>query len=163
MGADYKTDLERARTVLLDLFRQREQLEVQIAKQRRRVAALAELNDESEGGDQMTLGLNLGGLTNSCRSALRAAGPRGLAPTELRDSLKQLNFPIHEYRNIMAAVHTVLKRLQAYGEVRIGIRDVYRGQDDSVYQWIGPQYGASRSLANLLADVERDRLRRKQK
>lgn len=139
----------------------REKLEVEIAKERRKVAALSDLNNQSEGGNDMTLELDLGGLTNACRCALRAAGPRGLTPTELRDSLKQLRFPIQKYENCMAAVHTILKRLESYEEVRIGIRDVFDGKDDSVYQWIGPQFGVSRSLANLFADAKRDERRRR--
>lgn len=131
---------------------------MEIAKQRQKVAALAILNDQ--GGDDMTLELRLDGLTNACRSALRAAGPRGLTPSELRNSLKQLRFPIQNYENGLAAVHTILKRLASYKEVRVAIRDVYEGRDDSVYQWIGPQFGASRSLANMLADADRDERRR---
>ena len=162
MARDYKAELQRARDVLRGLMERIERLEVQIAKQRRKVAALAVLGEQSERGDDVTLELNLGGLTSACRSALRAAGRRGLTPIELRDSLKQLNFPIHGYENSMAAIHTILKRLESYKEVRVGIRDVHDGRDDSVYQWIGPQFGASSSLANLLADAEHDRSRGRQ-
>lgn len=156
--------LLQERAVLRDLLNRREELEVAIAKQRQKVAALAARNDPGKSNDDMARELNLGGLTNACRSALRAAGSRGLTPTELRNGLKELRFPIQDYENGIAAVHTILKRLESYKEVRIAIRDVYEGRDDSVYQWIGPQFGASRSLANMMADADRDeRLGRKEK
>ncbi len=163
MARGYKVDLQQARDVLRDLMERIERLEVQVAKQRRKVAALAAHSEQSERGDGVTPELNLGGLTSACRSALRAAGRRGLTPLELRSSLEQLDFPIHGYENNMAAIHTILKRLESYKEVRVGIRDVHEGRDDSVYQWVGPRFGASRSLANLLVDAEHDRLRGKQK
>jgi len=161
MATNHRADLQQARIVLRKLMDRREQLETEIAKQRRKVAGLAVLNEQKEGDNSVITELNLDGLTNACRSVLRAAGPRGLTPTELRNGLKELRFPIQNYQNSMAAVHTILKRLESYKEVRAGIRDVYDGKDDSVYQWIGPQFGASRSLANLFADAERDERRRK--
>jgi len=139
-----------------------EQLEVQIARQRRKVAALAVLGEQSGKDDDVTSELKLDGLTSACRSALRAAGRRGQTPIELRASLRQLNFPIDGYQNSLAVIHTILKRLESYKEVRAAIHDVHDGRDDSVYQWIGPQFGASRSLANLYSDAERDKSRRKE-
>lgn len=158
MASKSRVDLKQARGLLRALLGRREQLEVEIAKQRQKVAALSVPND---GGDQMTVELNLDGLTSACRSALRAAGSRGLTPTELRNSLMELRFPIQNYENGLAAVHTILKRLESYKEVRVAIRDVYNGRDDSVYQWIAPQFGASRSLANLMADADRDERRQR--
>ena len=163
MREEYRADLRKARDVLRDLLERMEQLEVQIARQRRKVAALAVLGEQSGKGDDVTTELRLDGLTSACRSALRAAGRRGLTPIELRASLRQLNFPIDVYQNSLAVIHTILKRLESYKEVRAAIHDVHDGRDDSVYQWIGPQFGASRSLANLYADAERDKIRRKEK
>ena len=57
MKAEYKTEAEKAvqeaRDRLTELFMQREALDVEIAKQQRRVAALAALVDESEESDQV--------------------------------------------------------------------------------------------------------------
>jgi hypothetical protein len=159
MTKECPADLRQARAVLRDLLERREKLEVAIAKQRQKVAVL-----DDQGGDDMSPELDTGGLTNACRSALRAAGSRGLTPAELRNRLKELRFPIQNYENGLAAVHTILKRLESYKEVRVAIRNVYNGRDDCVYQWIGPQFGASRSLANMRADADRDeRRRQKQK
>jgi len=129
-------EVEEAREELADLFKQREELEIRIAKQQRRVAALAALVDESEESDQI-LELNLGGLTDVVRSALRAGGPRGLTPIEIRTRLIQLSFPTNEYKNFMASLHSVLNRLVDAGEVRVVIFDKHEGRDGSVYQWVG--------------------------
>src|SRR6266852_1687905 len=102
MRHEYKTELERERKSLGELFRQREELATKIAKQQTRVAALAALCEESEEVDKMTE-MDLGGLTNACRTAFRAAGNRGLMPTESRSSLEQLRFPTQTHKNILSS------------------------------------------------------------
>jgi hypothetical protein len=74
MTRRYNAELGQEREVLADLFRQREELAIKIAKQQTRVAALRSLTEESE-VEPMTE-MNLGGLTNACRTAFRAAGKR---------------------------------------------------------------------------------------
>lgn len=149
MNREYKTELETAREELADMFREKEELETRIARQQRKVAALAILSDESEDTDDL-FALGLGGLTSACRSVFRASTTKFLTPVEIRDRLRQLQFPIHEYKNILASIHNTLKRLEAKGEVRVKIRDVREEHDESVYQWIGESYGASGMRAALL-------------
>jgi hypothetical protein len=160
MQRGYKGDLERERKQLADLFQKREELATKIAKQQTRVAALAALCEASEEVDKMTE-MDLGGLTNACRTAFRAAGNRGLMPTEVRGALERLRFPTNTHKNILASIHTVIRRLEQAGEIRNMIHDKHAGEDKSVYQWAGPTYGASNSLANQMADAGRDRARRK--
>jgi hypothetical protein len=160
MARAYKTELAHEREALVELLRQREELGTKIAKQQTRVAALAALCEETEEVGSMTE-MDLGGLTNACRTAFRAAGNRGLMPTEVRTALEQLRFPTRTHKNILASVHTVIRRLEQAGEVRKAIHDIHDGADRSVYQWAGPNYGASNSLANQMADAERGRSRRK--
>jgi hypothetical protein len=81
----------------------------------------------------------------------RAAGNRGLMPTEVRCALEQLRFPSREYKNILSSIHTVIRRLDQSGEIGKAIHDLHDAQDKSVYQWAGPNYGASNSLANQMA------------
>jgi hypothetical protein len=159
MTRSYELELEQEREVLADLFRRREELATRIAKQQTRVAALTALAGERE-VEQMAE-MDLGGLTNACRTAFRAAGNRGLMPTEVRSSLEQLRFP-RTHKSILSSIHTVIKRLEQSGEIRKAIHDLHDGQDGSVYCWAGPSYGASNSLANQMADAERDRAKRKQ-
>jgi len=140
MGDGYKSkreiELELARVELMKLFKAREELDIRIAKQQRRLAALATLVDDSEQTD-VILELNLGGLTEAIRTVLKASGARGLTPAEVTIRLTQLYFPVGEYKNFRASLSTVLKRLVASGEVRSAIHDVHDGRDESVYQWVG--------------------------
>ena len=66
----YIDDLKQEITELVKLLQDRDDIEVQIARHKKRVAALAELCDESEFGDQ-PLDLDHGGLTDVCRTAMR--------------------------------------------------------------------------------------------
>ena len=84
-----------------------------------------------------------------------------MMPTEVRGALERLRFPTQTHKNILASIHTVIRRLEEAGEIRKAIHDKYAGEDKSVYQWAGPNYGASNSLANQMADADRDRRRRK--
>lgn len=160
MPRAYKAELEQERKVLGTLLREREEIETRIAKQQTRVAALAALSEQSEEVDAMAE-MELGGLTNACRTAFRAAGNRGLMPTEVRGALEQLRFPTRTRKNMLASIHTVVRRLEQAGEIRKAIHDKHDGQDKSVYAWAGPNYGAPNSLGNQMADAERDRSRRK--
>lgn len=92
MALRYENELNHEREPLANLLRQREQLATKIAKQLTRVAALAALSEEGKGVGEI-METELGGLTNACRVAFRAAGNRGLMPTEVRDALEQLRFP----------------------------------------------------------------------
>lgn len=128
--------LQKAREQLAALFLQREDLDLRIARQQRRLAALAALVDDSEATDQL-LELNLGGLTDAIRTALRTAGPRGLTTSEVVARLNQLFFPVNEYKNFRASLGTVLKRLVASGEVRKSFPDDRAESDSAVYVWVG--------------------------
>jgi hypothetical protein len=154
MKGNYKTEgetaLSEARQQLADLFKQQEALSLAISKQQRRVAALAALVDESEETDHV-LDLNLGGLTDAIRSVLRDGG-RGLSPKEIRTRLIQQYFPVSEYKNFMASLHSVLARLVKAHELKtIIVTTTESGQqhDEICYQWV-PKYGATNSLANTI-------------
>jgi hypothetical protein len=161
MSRQYESELKRERDELGELLRQREELETKIAKQLTRVAALSALSEEGEAGKMMET--ELGGLTNACRVAFRAAGDKGLIPTEVRRALERLQFPTRSHKNILSSVHTVIRRLSEGGEIRRAIHDIHDGEDESVYQWALPSYGASNSLTNQFADADRDRARPRRK
>jgi hypothetical protein len=136
MSHDYKSDLHEAHEKLAALFKQKDELEIEIAKQQRRAAALALLCEDS-GEAVEALELNLGGLSDAVRSVLRAAGPYGLTPAEVKKNLSQLHFPVDKYKNFRGSLHTVLKRLIDAKEVKRAIHDFPEGKDESVYQWVG--------------------------
>jgi hypothetical protein len=58
------------------------------------------------------------GLTDGIRMALAASG-RPMTPTEVRDALAGFGFDVSKYANDLAAIHTVLKRLNQSGELRL--------------------------------------------
>lgn len=134
---------------LTELLRQREALDIAIAKQQRRAAALAGLVDESEEGHRI-LELELGGLTDAIRSVLRAACPgKGITSKEIKIRLSQLYFPVNEYQNFMSSLSSVLNRLTRSGEVKRAIVDMHDGRNTPVYQLI-QKYGAAARLANIM-------------
>ena len=107
----YKTELQQAKETLQDLLVQADELHVRIAKQKRVVAALAELTDVDEDSGAPE-GL-VSGITDACKTVLWSA-EKPLFPVEVRDRIKALGFP--EQKNLLASVHTILKRLAASGE-----------------------------------------------
>jgi hypothetical protein len=56
------------------------------------------------------------GLTDACRMILRHGEP--MTPVEVRDRLTSIGIDMSKYANDLAAVHTILKRLNAAGELR---------------------------------------------
>lgn len=56
------------------------------------------------------------GLTDGIRIVMRAGVP--MTPIEVRDRLKSIGFDVSKYVNDLAAVHTILKRLNDNGELR---------------------------------------------
>src|SRR4029453_18741961 len=56
------------------------------------------------------------GPTDACRVVLKNAG-KSMTPTEVRDRLEAIGVDLSKYTNSLAAVHTVLKRLNQAQEV----------------------------------------------
>ena len=57
------------------------------------------------------------GLTDAIRIVVRGAGVP-MTPVEVRDRLRGMGFDVSKYTNDLAAVHTILKRLNQSGELR---------------------------------------------
>src|ERR1700704_28471 len=56
------------------------------------------------------------GLTDAVRLVMRGGVP--MTPIEVRDRLHAIGFDVSKYVNDLAAVHTILKRLNESGELR---------------------------------------------
>ena len=56
------------------------------------------------------------GLTDAIRMIMRGGVP--MTPVEVRDRLQGMGFDMEKYVNDLAAVHTILKRLNESGELR---------------------------------------------
>jgi hypothetical protein len=67
------------------------------------------------------------GLTDAIRLVMRGAGVP-LTPTEVRDELHAIGFDLSKYANDLAAIHTILKRLNESGELRFIARAPGRHQ-----------------------------------
>jgi hypothetical protein len=61
-----------------------------------------------------------GNMADACRTILKKNAGRSLSPLEVRDELKAIgyDFSQHKHGNIMAVIHSVLKRLAESGEVK---------------------------------------------
>jgi len=73
------------------------------------------------------------GLTDAVRLVIRGAGVP-MTPVEVRDRLQAIGFDVSKYANDLAAVHTILKRLNQSGELRF----VARGTGPQQYTWNRP-------------------------
>jgi phage shock protein A len=127
----YRETLERAKQDLLSARQEREQtikkqdeLEKRIIELRRTVAALAALCGEAFDEDDEF------GLTDSIRMALKTHGG-ALNAKQVEARLLQLGYKTKS-PNLLASVHTVLKRLVLKGEVD----DSAVMDNKQAYQWI---------------------------
>jgi hypothetical protein len=57
------------------------------------------------------------GLTDACRLVVRGAGVP-VTPSDVRQRLQSIGFDLSKYSNDLAAIHTILKRLNESGELR---------------------------------------------
>lgn len=69
------------------------------------------------------------GLTDAVREVLRA-NTFYMSPIDVRDSLKLRGYDIGKYKNVLASIHTILKRLKDQDEVYVGTRD-----GRTTYKW----------------------------
>ena len=149
----YKAALKEAKADLADCIAElgsvqlrAEQLEARIFELRQTIASLAKLCGE-EYVEEDALG-----LTDSVRLALKTAGS-DMTPQALRARLQSMGFDISKYGNLLAAIHTVLKRLVDKGHAK----ESGKGS----YAWIGTsptseeQHEASRRFQEAAAKRQR--------
>ncbi len=72
------------------------------------------------------------GLTDACRVVLRSGLP--MAAMDVRDRLTAIGFDLSKYSSELAAIHTVLKRLNEAGELRF----LVGGPKQGAYLWNRP-------------------------
>jgi hypothetical protein len=72
------------------------------------------------------------GLTDACRLVVRGAGVP-VTPTDVRQRLQAIGFDLTKYANDLAAIHTILKRLNESGELRLIPRGHEPGKQ--AYTW----------------------------
>ena len=105
---DYRRALETAIREYEALGEQRQQIDKRLAEVAQTIGSLSRLC-----GLVPTVPM---GLTDACRLAIRGAGVPVMA-TEVRDRLQSIGFNLSKYSNDLAAIHTILKRLNEAGEL----------------------------------------------
>ena len=100
------------------------------------------------------------GLTDACRLVVRGAGVP-VTPTDVRQRLQSIGFDLSKYSNDLAAIHTILKRLNESGELRF----IPRGTEPGKHAYIwnhGPRavvFGADIAAFMRDANLEREAMR----
>ena len=87
------------------------------------------------------------GLTDACRVVLRSGLP--MTPMDVRERLLAIGFDLSKYSSELAAIHTVLKRLNESGELRA----LAGGPKQGAYLWNRPATAAA--LGPEIAEVVR--------
>src|SRR4051812_1655259 len=122
---DYRKALESASREYEALAEKRREIDQRVAELAQTIGTLAKLL-----GLTPTVPL---GLTDAVRLVVRGAGVP-MTPVEVRDRLTAIGFDVSKYVNDLAAVHTILKRLNDAGELRFIARTAGKHQ----YTWNRP-------------------------
>lgn len=93
------------------------------------------------------------GLTDACRMVLRHGEP--LTPVAVRDRLVSIGIDMSKYANDLAAVHTILKRLNSSGELRFipGMP----GSHQYVWNRAATPAGLTRDIVSVMHDATHER------
>jgi len=125
--AQYRRALEAAIEEYERLKAEREAIETRLAQLRQTIGALGPLCKLPQ--------RDLPGLTDACRSVLRAK-MGGLTPVEVKAGLETLGLDLSNYSNPLASIHAVLKRLVKAGEaMKLKTR-----QKKTIYAWKHPPF-----------------------
>ena len=125
MGADeYRGALEAAIKEYEALGAQRRDIDNRLAQLAQTIGTLSRLL-----GLTPTVPLS---ITEAVRLAMRSGVP--MTPLEVRERLLAIGTDLSAYSNDLAVIHTVLKRLNAAGEVRI----IPRAGGKNAYLWASP-------------------------
>jgi hypothetical protein len=121
---DYRTALSAAIKEYETLGEQRREIDKRLAHLAQTIGTLSRLL-----GITPTVPL---GLTDACRLVLRGGLP--MTPVEVRDRLAGIGVDLSVYSNDLAAIHTVLRRLNEAGEIRM----LPRPSGKTAYIWQTP-------------------------
>jgi hypothetical protein len=124
----YQQDLLDARERLDFLLKWRDGLETLIARTKRKIALLTELTAESAQAPD----LDIGGLQDACITVLRSSKKDWLTAAEVQSELRDLGFPMDEYKAPQASVVTTINRLVGSGKVKADREQV---PGTTLYRW----------------------------
>jgi hypothetical protein len=152
MTDDYRRALAAAIREYEALGQQRQDLDRRMAEVAQTIGTLSRLC-----GLVPTVPL---GLTDACRLVVRGAGVP-VTPTEVRERLRAIGFDLSKYANDLAAIHTILKRLNESAELRA----VARGDEPARQSYVWNHGARVAALGADIAafmrdqDLERDAMR----
>jgi hypothetical protein len=121
---DYRTALDAAIKEYEELGAERRTIDGRLAQLAQTIGTLTRLL-----GLTPTVPL---GLTDACRLVLRAGLP--MTPLEVRDRLLGIGVDLSIYSSDLSAIHTILKRLNESGEIRL----IPRAAGKHAYLWQHP-------------------------
>ena len=146
---DYRRALETAVREYEDLGQRRQAIDGRLAEIAQTIGTLSRLC-----GLVPTVPM---GLTDACRLVTRGGEP--MTPADVRDRLLAIGFDLSKYSNDLAAIHTILKRLNGSGELRF----LPRASGKHAYIWNRPPRAAALGpdIAAFMRDstFEREALR----
>jgi predicted transcriptional regulator len=129
---DYKKAFAQAQTDLEKLIEEREEIDRKISKLKQAIIGLAPLADEASAGSlsyTLVPEFTAFGITDAIREVLNSA-EKWLTPLEVRERLVQMKPNMKEQANLMASIHSVLKRLVPKEAVFSTNKS-----GDTVYRW----------------------------
>ena len=124
MSEDYRAALASAIKEYEALGEQRREIDTRLAQLAQTIGTLSKLI-----GLTPTVPM---GLTNAVRLALRGGVP--MSPVEVRERLLAIGVDLSVYSSDLAVIHTVLKRLNEAGEIRL----IPRANAKHQYLWAAP-------------------------
>jgi hypothetical protein len=158
----YRKLINESKRKLSELKARRDELDVEMGKLRLLIFATAnmlpdnERDEAMEGVSEETLAQRVG-LTEAIRGALGSGGS-WQSPKQIRDSLETSGYDVSEYGNVMASIHTVLKRLVTAGQAERKDAEnggyVYRGKVSGAARLAYTKGAVSLSRAIILANRE---------
>jgi hypothetical protein len=139
---DYRAALEAAAKEYEALGEERRRIDARLTQLAQTIGTLSRLI-----GLAPTVPLS---ITDAVRLAMRSGVP--MTPPEVRDRLLAIGVDLSPYANELAVIHTVLKRLNEAGELRIVPKPGGKNQ----YLWMKPPkvIGISPEVAEFLRGVQ---------
>lgn len=108
----YRETLRAAQQEFADLITQRKAIDERLVKLSKTIASLQGLLRGKNSKAEIALK-----FSDACRYVLHGSRtPK--TPREIRDDLIAIGFPVEEYQNVLASIHTTMKRLVENGEVQ---------------------------------------------
>jgi hypothetical protein len=147
--AEYKAMVKKIRAELESLEIRQEEIERQIARLKQALIGLTPLAQEDVRipGIDMTLlsaEIDAMSITDAARQILQASA-KPLSPIELKQKLAEMGKDLSGQKNVMASVHSLLKRLTEAGQIE-------SADSGLTYQWRGirrfPRLGANAGAAS---------------